>query len=332
MKCAAFELLCVLVLFSSVAVEAKEPAKASTGAEDESAKAPSEETKAKKSVKVPLRMLTPAELDKLLARRLDGSLGYEFRQFSNMFFVKSHIDLGNEVALSTANKEIAEYELQSPFPDSYKPTLRELLDAIALQTSSAWSYKKEHQFSYHEGEAKPEKKDDSGSVVIHFDPVKREKPFAYKLKKGWTALDRGNWINCVPESAPMGLDFYEMGTYSAKNPEEETALFAKIRTDVALHWALLVKKDAVEKDLHPAKIAERDALFFDTMVTPKEGPKIHWRHWVFMDGNKCFFIVSAIFVDQEKKLGPEVEAMVRSFSLKPIGETSTKPQPIPGRQ
>ena len=39
-----------------------------------------------------------------------------------------------------SSDEIAESPLQSPFPASYEPTLREFLDTIALQTSSEWKY------------------------------------------------------------------------------------------------------------------------------------------------------------------------------------------------
>ena len=87
-----------------------------------------------------LKPLTEKEQSQLLTARLDGGMGYDFVNFSNMFIVKSQIALGRSVGLMTESADIQKVKLQSPFPESYQPTLRQFLDAIALQTSSEWKY------------------------------------------------------------------------------------------------------------------------------------------------------------------------------------------------
>ena len=87
-----------------------------------------------------IKPLTKEQQDRLLKKRLDGVMGNSFRQFSNMFLVMSRINLPYGVGLMTPSKEIEDTELQTVFPGFYKPTLREYLDAIALQTKSQWKY------------------------------------------------------------------------------------------------------------------------------------------------------------------------------------------------
>src|SRR3954454_18983623 len=102
-----------------------------------------EEKEEKLESKIQLKVREPAKLDEILRHRLTGGLGYKFTAFANMFFVKSAIDTGWSVGLSAGDQKIAETELQPVFPQFYRPTLRELLDTMSLQTSSSWSYRKE---------------------------------------------------------------------------------------------------------------------------------------------------------------------------------------------
>lgn len=265
--------------------------------------------------KVPLKVLSPAELDKLLQDRLNGSLSYSAKQFANMFFVRSRIDMGCSVALSFDDAEIAETELQSVFPEFYQPTLRELLDTIALQTFSTWSYRKEDQFLASKEENMPPQAD---IIVVYFEKTKtpRAKPYEVTLAKDWQSEDRGHWTACRPPTVPVGMDIYEVGTYSAKDKASEAALFERVRKAVALEWAQRVKEGAKADELKPAKVGPFDALFFESMIDARTGSKVRWRHWVFMVGNECYFIVSTIFPGDEKALYPDVEGMLKTFRLK----------------
>ncbi|HLX62952.1 MAG TPA: hypothetical protein VKX17_16895, partial [Planctomycetota bacterium] len=59
-----------------------------------------------------------------------------------------------------------------------------------------------------------------------------------------------------------------------------------------------------------------DALYFESMVPSQLKKEIRWRQWVFMDGERCYFIVSTIFPDNEAKIFPDVEKMLQSFKAK----------------
>ncbi|WP_395737368.1 hypothetical protein [Prosthecobacter sp.] len=274
---------------------------------------------AKKTVydkKVPLKVLSYEEQARLLGKRLEGGLGDSFGAFANMFMVRSQMDLRVCVGLKGMSKEITEAELQPVFPEFYKPTLKELMDTIALQTFSAWSYRKEDQYA---NSSKAETTENDHLVIFSFTSVVAEakptKPYNVELAKGWQAEDRGHWQACRPKTFPVGMDIYEMGAYSTAKKEDEAALFEKVRKEVALEWAKRVKQDASADDLKPAKVGEFEALHFEAMIPARTGGDVHWRHWVFMVENKCYFIVSTIFPKMEKELLPDVEKMLGSFKV-----------------
>lgn len=263
---------------------------------------------------VPLKMLSAEEQTKLLANRLEGSLGDSFGAFANMFMVRSQMELGKCIGLKGKTGKLLQAELQSVFPDFYKPSLKELMDAIALQTSSTWSYRKEDQFV---NSHVPEKTEFDHMVIFTFVPTEaatpRARPFSVNLAKDWKTLDHGHWLACIPPTFLVGMDIYEMGTYSASKKANEAALFAKVRQEVALEWAQRVKKDAKAEDLKPVKVGGFDALHFDAMVPSQDDKDIRWRHWVFMVDNACYFIVSTIFPEMEEQLFPDVQTMLGSF-------------------
>lgn len=265
--------------------------------------------------KVPLKVLSTTELDAILSKRLDGGMDYDFKQFANMFFVFSHIKLGTGVVLSPRTREIADKELMSLFPQFYRPTLREFCDSIALQTFSEWKYDVEDQFV--SSTVPDTKKVDDSMVVLRFEPATRQKPFEVTLAKGWKAEDKGQWTMHIPPSFPCGMDIYEAGTYSARKKEDEPALLKKVPVEVSLEWARRFKPETSEKDLKPAKVGSFDALAFEAMVPSQFEKETRWRQWVFMDGNKCYFIVSTIFPEQEKEIFPDVEAMLKTFKITP---------------
>ena len=259
-----------------------------------------------------VKSLDEAQLKDLLDSRIRGGMQHTFGAFANMFFVSSRIELGIGIGLSTSVKGAAEMPLQSPFPPSYKPTLREFLDAIALQTSTKWEY-----------DPKPKIGGDGGGAelddiaIFNFTKMEgREKPFEVDLVEGWKALDKGNWVMHVPPTFPVGMDIYEMGTYSPMEGDADAEFANRIRQQVALSWATRVNPEATAKDFKPAKVGEIDALYFESMVGSRVGKEIRWRQWVFMDQNRCFFIVSTILPELDDKIFPDVQKMIASFRLK----------------
>jgi hypothetical protein len=255
--------------------------------------------------------LTEKELDRLLAHRLNPGMQDTFAQFSNMFFALSRIQLPKAIALSAKSERVAATPLSSPFPASYKPTLREFLDAIALQSMSEWSYAPA-------GVAM--RSDQPGEQVDHIAPFEftfkqRPKPYDFELAEGWKGIDRGNWLMLSPPDFPVGLDIYEMGTYSTEDNKAEAELHETVRRDVALEWANRVSEGIKLEDLREAKVGKYDALYFEAMIPSQLKKDIRWRHWVFMVDNACYFIVSTILPENETKIFPDVEAMLATFHV-----------------
>jgi hypothetical protein len=259
---------------------------------------------------------TEERLTELLERRIDGGLGHTFRGFSNQFLVMCRIRMGTGVGLMTGSREVSQAELQPVFPDSYKPTLRELMNAIALQAKAEWKYDPTDKFfnSSVPGEV-------TDLAMFEFTPVKRDPPYEVTLAKGWTSEDKGHWVLLSPPDFPVGLDIYQVGTYSAAEDESEKELFEKVRTEVALQWANRVKENVAADQLKPAKVGEYEALYFEAMIPSQLDKDIRWRQWVFMAGNRCFFIVSTILPELDKKIFPDVEQTLKTFRLKePAGK------------
>jgi hypothetical protein len=267
-----------------------------------------------------IQPLTDEEQEKLLASRLDGGMSFTFRQFANQFLVTSRFQLSQGVGLMTLSKEISNLPLQSPFPSTYKPTLREFLDSIALQTFSEWEYDPSSKFFQSKVKHTSPV---TGLAMFEFKPAKREKPYEVTLAEGWKAVDKGNWTMHVPPVFPVGMDIFESGTYSADDQTAEDELLERIPTDLSLERAKSLGATAVAEDLSPRKVGPFDALFFDKTFTSPQGQQIRWRQWVFMDGNKCYLVVSAIFPQFEDKIFPDVEKMVASFQIKETSQDST---------
>lgn len=279
----------------------------------ENEKKPSEAKKAEKhSFKTPLKILSQDKIGEIMSRRIQGSLGHSFGQFANMFLVSSRLETNVSLMLKAANGDMADAELQGVFPEFYKPTLAELCDAIALQTFSKWSYEKEDQYVM--SSVPGEKTIDEGIVVLSFRPDKeRKKPFMITPAAGWRHEDRGHWEMFIPPSAPVGMDIYEAGCYSAKKGEDSEKLMLRVRKEVSLEWAGRVYPKIDEKDLKLDKVGPFEALHFEASVPSQLGKDVHWRQWVFMAGNRCFFIVSTLFPEQEATLWPDVQEMLKSF-------------------
>ena len=266
-----------------------------------------------------IKPFTDDELEQLLATRLKGGMGDSFGQFANMFLVSSRIQMGTGIGLTTSNKSLASLPLQSPFPESYKPTLREFLDSIALQTFSEWKYDSTNKYLKDEG-----KKDAliERLAIFEFSKTKRAVPYAIELAGKWKAFNKGNWVMHVPPSFPVGMDIYQMGTYSSDDKLSEPDFANAIRSAVALDWAQRVNEKATVNDFTRAKVGKYDALFYESMIPSQLNKDLKWRQWVFMADNRCFFIVSTILPEFEDKIYPDVEKMVASFRMK----TQTPPE------
>ena len=198
----------------------------------------------------------------------------------------------HDVAIHTDSKEISQTSLTSPFPDFYKPTWREFFDSIARQTKSSWKYDPKRDYWVF---AKPAM------------PV----PFTVKLAKGWKSEDRGSYVFHGPPSAPVGMDVYVMGTYSAL--EKESTLFTKVQEDIALRFARSFKNDVTTKEMSKVKVGKCDALHFK-ISAPRTG--IIWRQWIVVDSAVAIAIVSAVTPEHEKQILPDVEEMLKSFALR----------------
>jgi len=269
--------------------------------------------KAAASEPVVVEPLSQRQQERLLAGRLNGGMQFSFRQFANMFLVSSRLHFGVGIGLMTSSREIADTELQSPFPEFYEPTLREFLDAIALQTLSEWKYDPTNKH------VKSDVKDRGpvkGLAIFEFREKPREKPFTVTLADGWQSEDKGHWLMLIPPSFPVGMDIYEMGTYSADDKADEEDLSKKVRAEVALEWAKRVHPDAEPDDMRPAKVGQYEALSFEALVPSQLGKDLRWRQWVFMAGDKCYFVVSTILPDLDDEIFPDVEKMLASFHVK----------------
>lgn len=288
------------------------------GQESEKTK-PTAETEKPHTVTV--KPLTQEEQDKLLAERLNGGMGYSFRQFANMFLVTSRIKLSYGIGLMTSSRKISEAELQPAFPKFYKPTLREFLDAIALQTSSQWKYDPTNKYV----QSDTDRGAIDGLAIFEFTETKREKPYQIDPAKGWKTIDRGNWVMHIPPIFPVGMDIYEFGSYSSEDGTKEEELMKKVVTEVSLEWAKRAKEEVDAKELTAAKVGSYDALYFEAMVPMPGGTQIRWRQWVFAVGNQCYFVVSTILPKNEDQLYPEVQAMLKSFKMKKSEAKPTSP-------
>ncbi|MHB9140155.1 MAG: hypothetical protein ACYC4Q_12195 [Victivallaceae bacterium] len=262
------------------------------------------------AAKKPDNSLDPKQVESLLQQRLSVAPEGTFSQFSNMFIVQSSIDLGRTVGLIGLTREVAGSGLQPVFPEFYSPTLRELLDAIALQSSSEWKNDRSgRHVKNNAGSNAP-----SNITIFEFAPVKREKPYQIKLSKGWMGLDRGHWVMYSPPDFPVGMDIYQLGTYSFDS--QQPGNMEKVRDEMALQWGRRVQKGVELKDMKHVKVGAYDALFFETVISAANGKKVCWRQWVFTADNACYFVVSTIFPEYEKRIYPDVVAMLKSFQIK----------------
>jgi hypothetical protein len=233
--------------------------------------------------------LTESQQKAFLSQRLEsGGMTGTFNSFGSLLYSF------HDVAIHTDNREIGAVKLSSSFPPFYKPTWKEMLDAIAIQTRSSWKYDSKRNFWVF---AKP-------AIA---------KPYTITLADKWTAEDRGTYVSYKPPTFPVGMDIYYFGVYSADKEKEQTALWRKIRDAWAVRFASSFKKDITVDEMQKTKVSEADAVYLQTPTLPRG---VVWRQWALVKNGHTFVIVSTLR-PEDKQLVADVEAMVKSFRVVP---------------
>ena len=231
--------------------------------------------------------LDAKQQEKFLSRRLEsGVITGTFSAYGSFMYAAL------DIAIHTNDKEVAETELHSPFPEFYKPTVKEMLTTIALQTKSSWAY-------------------DPKTDYWTFARPAAAKPFSLKLADKWTSDDRGIYVSYRPPTYPVGMDIYYYGSYSAEDPSQQAATWERIRNVWATSFASRLKRDVSISEMQRVSVDGADALYFQGL-TPRPG--VMWRQWAFVKNGHAFLIVSTLPVDDAKLLA-DVESMVKSFRL-----------------
>lgn len=225
---------------------------------------------------------------KLLAHRLPtGVVAGTFDSFTSLLFSLQNI------ALHTNDKEINETELHSPFPDFYRPTVKELLATIALQTKSSWTY------------------DAQNNYWVFAKPA-TAKPFSLTLADDWNGTDRGSYVSYRPSTYPVGMDVYYYGSYSSDEPSQQALMWERIRNLWATTFASRLKRGVSISEMQAVPVDGVEALYFQS---PTSRPGVMWRQWALVKNGQAFVIVSTLPAD-DKKLLADLEAMVKSFRVR----------------
>lgn len=243
----------------------------------------------------PRKALTSEKQQTFLRSRTGGGIMGSFDSYCSLLYAV------HDVCIHTKEDTVDHTSLQSPFPEFYQPTWRELFDSIARQTKSAWTYDPARDFWV-------------------FDTPPKALPYQITIQEGWKAHDEGLYIGYQPKIVPVGMDIYVMGSYTAAEKKDEAPLHNKVREALAVMFAKTFKADVTARDMSETPIGGCKALFFD--ITAKSG--VNWRQWALVDGGQAFVIVSAIKPEHEKELLPDVKKMVASFKAIPEVENDTK--------
>lgn len=223
------------------------------------------------------------ELQKMLNKRVKtGMMMGSFYAYGNLLYCTG------EEWMATTNKEVAAKQVQTAFPDFYKPTLYELFEAAARQTGTSFKH----------GEGK-------GWM---FEPPAMPLPFKLKIADGWRSEERDNYVAYIPKEQPVGMDVYMFGRYSGLSDDE----VRKFRADNAMRFARMIQKSASLEAMKIEQVGDCEALFFESEA-PQRG--VLWRQWSFAKDGRSFVIVSALNKENSEKLFPQVLEMVRSFKM-----------------
>jgi hypothetical protein len=231
--------------------------------------------------------LNAEQQEKFLADRLPSrAITGTFSAFG------SFLHAALNITIHTNDNEIGETELHSPFPEFYKPTVKELLNTIALQTKSSWSY-------------------DSQTGYWTFAKPAASKPFSLKLADKWTSDDRGIYVSHRPPGYPVGMDIYYYGSYSAEDPAQQTTTWERVRNSWATGFASRLKRDVKISEMERRSVDGVEALYFES---PTPRPGVMWRQWALVKNGHAFVIVSTLSNDDKTSLA-DVESMIKSFRV-----------------
>ena len=206
-----------------------------------------------------------------------------------------------DVLIYCTNEQMCRAQLTNPFPNFYKPTWAEFFNAIAVCTDSHWSYDQEKE-----------------GFVFAEPPLSL--PFELVLAKGWQAERHGVYVGYIPPQAPVGMDIYLLGEYSAE--ADEADLHRRVRDAWALRFAEPFDAQISVEKMQKVEVDGAEALFFSGAHLET---KRLWRQWVFIKNRTCFGVVSAVEPEQDDAMWPDVQAMVASLRLLPSPSSSTQP-------
>lgn len=262
---------------------------------------------------VHVEALTKEQVAELLKHRLSGDINGTFGEFASMFVASSKVNLGTVVSFVSLSDKIMKARLTARNPLFYQPTLGEFLDTIGQETSSVWSYEPTGKFFYSKV-----KSDEpvSGIAAFEFTEAPVQPHYEMTLASGWKFTNKGYWVTYSPATFPVGLEVYDLGTYSASDPAQEETFLKSVPERVALEWARRVKSEVSKEELRADKVADYNAVLFEAKVPGQSNQTVHWRQWVFMSGNRCFLIISAALPEFEDRIYPDVKAMLKSFKGK----------------
>ncbi|HMO20325.1 MAG TPA: hypothetical protein PKC98_05090 [Candidatus Melainabacteria bacterium] len=253
-----------------------------------------------------------AAVNQLLKERVRMEFGYPFYRFAQIFAIASATRLKYSVVVASDDRLIEAHPLTDLYPKFYRPTVKEILDQIALQTGSRWQYLKEHQ--KYDSKLKDYS---SHKPVMLFEFKKSElKPtFKLKLATGWRQRIKNNSVMYIPPNCPIGLDIFDIGSFSPSASENADAILKKATEEVALSFAAKTGKAPEEIKFTRQKVAGKDALFYQCEVQTRTGYKALWRQWTFYAGDRVYIAISSIFPNYEEKLYPQVKEMLATLQF-----------------
>ena len=232
--------------------------------------------------------LSEKEQTRFLERRLPiSAFRGTFASYGELLYA------ADGVSIHTESHEISETALGSPFPSFYHPTFAELFDSIAIQTKSSWKYDPTRNFWV---------------FSISINP----RSFQLSPAANWTSSNRGIYVGFKPPNYPVGMDVYQLGSYSTDSSEKAT-LFEKVRNDLALRFATGANPNVTVKDMGTETLDGAEALFFEAPSPIRKD--VVWRQWALVKNGKAFVIVSSLPRD-DTTLFNDVKSMVKSFHVR----------------
>jgi hypothetical protein len=255
--------------------------------------------------------LTKEQLEKLLAIRTHGSIREGFAHMSSLFLISTRMELPYGVAITTSSPAIVKNVFQPVFPNFYTPTLREYLDAVALQSSSEWKYDPTGKFYKSEVDNGPAE----DLAMFEFIETKQPELFKIELANGWKSQRRGDRTVLFPPDESARLEIVDHGSYSPRDGQDEKELLKKVVTEFSLETARRLSPDVEAKDLSEAKVGTYSAKFFETLKTLSDGSEWRWRKWSFSADNRCFVATAVMREQSKERIGGDIETMLKSFQM-----------------